>query len=92
MPAIQQDESLDPVPAWRLRVWAEMGPKHRMMAKDRRGKYTTVFHTDSKQEARDWWARVQHRQGTDWKDWVWLAYYGWQHDRYGIKRLMLFHG
>lgn len=94
MPGIVQVEGMDPVPDWRLKVWAELGPKHRMMARDRTGKYVTVFHTASQKDAMDWWLRVQRREGTDWKGWTWLAYYGWRivgtERKYGIRRLMLF--
>ncbi len=90
MPAIQQVDGLDPVPEWRLNVWAELGPKHRMLARDTKGKYQTVFHTEVTDEARDWWERIRTRGGTDWKGWTWLAYYGWKDGRYGIRKLMLF--
>ena len=90
MPAIVQVDAMDPVPEWRLKVWAECGPRHRMLAKNREGQYRTVFDSPDKKAATDWWERIRTRQGTDWKGWTWLAYYGWKDGRYGIRKLMLF--
>lgn len=90
MPAIEEGRGIDPVPEWRLKVWAQCGPQHRMLACDREGKYRTVFDTADKNEARRWWLDVQCRRGTAWKGWVWLAYYGWKGEDYGIRKLMLF--
>lgn len=65
-----------------------------MMARDRAGRYVTVFHTEDKNAAARWWEAVKHREGTAWKDWTWLAYYRWTAKgatrQYGISRLMVF--
>lgn len=73
-PAIEEG-SLDPVPEWRRKVWAELSPGHRFLAKNIRGRYQTVEYTEDDWVAKAWWRGIRKREGTRWRPWVWLGWY-----------------
>lgn len=73
-PAIEEG-GLDPVPAWRRKVWAELSPGHRFLSKNLRGRYQTVWYTRDGDEADRWWDSIHRREGTEWRPWVWLGWY-----------------
>ena len=85
MPGIDES-SIDPVPDWRRKVWAELSPGHRILAKDGKGRYTTVFYSLDRNEAHRWWEAIRRREGNSWKDWRWLGWYR----RGTLTKLMLF--
>lgn len=74
MPAIEEG-TLDPVPAWRRKVWAELSPGHRFLSKNVRGRYQTVWYTTDDTAATEWWRGIHRRDGTLWRPWVWLGWY-----------------
>lgn len=73
-PAIEEG-GVDPVPAWRRKVWAELSPGHRFLAKNIRGRYETVEYTEDEVVAKQWWRGIRKREGTRWRPWVWLGWY-----------------
>ena len=73
-PAIEEG-GVDPVPAWRRKVWAELSPGHRFLSKNLRGRYQTVWYTEDEDAANDWWNAIHARHGTLWRPWVWLGWY-----------------